>query len=434
MQKETQAGVGKLKYYLDFPSLSFSKKFFKDYFNTLIIIKGFFIASILSLFILLSFFDISYPIINSILAILGFYLLLKEEYRSYFWVGFFIGIFWFYWIAYSLVYYDLTYLIPIEIFFIGVIYGIIFAIIGIFQNPFIRSILLVFLSYLYPFDFNWLILEVTLIESYFGISKIEFLIFLFSISLFIKSDKKFKPLAVIPLIALILFNFYQTPKTPTNNLKIKISKKFIKQEDRWDEKKQDDIIQDSLDEIYKAINEKYDIVILTESAFPLILNESVLVEKLKKLSKEIIIVAGSIFRNEEGYYNANYYFIDGRMEIAKKVFLVPFGEKVPLPQFLTKFINKIFYAGAEDYLKADEFFDIDLKDVLFRNAICFEVTRDELYQNSPDFIIANSNNGWFYPSTEPILQNLLIKFFAKKYNKVIYHSANMGISGVIKAN
>jgi len=269
--------------------------------------------------------------------------------------------------------------------------------------------------------------ELTLLDTYFGITKIEFAIFLLAIILFIKLKKYYKTLSLIPLTALVIFQT-QVPSPLSNPLNIYLSQSKIPQEVRWDEQWIYKIVEFQFTEIDKAIKNKDDIVVLTESAFPLILNnEGLLIQRLKLLSKKITIVLGSIYKADDGYYNANYYFIDGDYQVARKVFLVPFGEEIPFPQFLTDLINEIFYNGANDYKKAESFFDIEIKGVKFRNAICFEATVDELYHDAPDYIIASSNNGWFKPSIEPTLQNLLIRFYAKKYNKIIYHSANMGV-------
>jgi len=113
------------------------------------------------------------------------------------------------------------------------------------------------------------------------------------------------------------------------------------------------------------------------------------------------------------------------------VILVPFGEEIPLPKFFAEIINKIFYNGAEDYKTAKKPVDLKLSTGEFRNAICFEATRDELFVDHPKAMIAISNNAWFTPSIEPTLQKLLLEYFSRKYGTVIYHSANMGISKVI---
>lgn len=374
----------------------------------------------------MSFFGIEIKILNTIFALWGFYAILRANFKTYFWIGVFIGIFWFWWIIVSLIYYDLTFLMPIELFFISITFGIIFAILGLVQNIYIRGLFLLFISYLHPFGLNWFVPELSLIDSYFGVTKLEFLIFLSALICFINLKKWEKIAPVIILVILMLIQ----PKIDSSkfDLKIYLSKTKIPQKLRWEESWLPKIIRFQFEEIDRAIKNQNDIVVLTESSFPLILNnEPQLMDRLKKLSKKIVIVLGSIYQAPDGYYNSTYYFIDGEYKLAKKIFLVPFGEEIPFPKFLTDLINKIFFNGAEDYQRAKNFFDIEIKGVKFRNAICFEVTVDKLYRNSPKYIIATSNNGWFYPSIEPTLQNLLIKFYTKKYDKIVYHSANMGI-------
>jgi apolipoprotein N-acyltransferase len=72
-----------------------------------------------------------------------------------------------------------------------------------------------------------------------------------------------------------------------------------------------------------------------------------------------------------------------------------------------------------------------IKGVKFRNAICYEATREELYTPDAKYLIAMSNNGWFKPSIEPTLQNLLIRFYARKNGSMVFHAANGGGSAVV---
>jgi apolipoprotein N-acyltransferase len=120
------------------------------------------------------------------------------------------------------------------------------------------------------------------------------------------------------------------------------------------------------------------------------------------------------------------------MQIANKVYLVPFGETTNfLPKFLGKYVNKIFFKDAKDYLVAKKptYFTIDNQS--YKNAICYEATVQEMYQDNPKSMIAISNNGWYYPSIMPIIQKNMIQFLAKKYKVVIYHSTNKSKSEVI---
>ncbi|NPA81955.1 MAG: apolipoprotein N-acyltransferase, partial [Epsilonproteobacteria bacterium] len=403
----------------------------RQYFTIIFIIRGFFVACLLSLSIYLSYFGIEIFILNTLLAVAGFYLVLKENRIVLFYTGFFIGIFWFYWIGFSFRYYGFPYLIPLMILFTAFLYGFLFWLIGLSNSPFIRALFITGLSYIHPMGFNWLVLEVTLVNSYIGIKKWQFLAFLMSIAI-ISDAKKYYKLLAIPLIFSALdFSYKSAPKMP--NLKIYLSSPHLSQNIKWNQEYLPKIVNSNLQEIKKAIKKGYDLIILSESIFPLYLDQTPsLLNTLSKLSKDRAIVTGSLSFKDNKPYNSTYYFIDGKLTIADKVILVPFGEEIPLPKFIAKFINKIFFDGASDYATAKKPIDIRIKDYIFRNAICYEATREELYKNNPPYMIAISNNAWFTPSIEPVLQKLLLKYFSKKYNIIIFHSANMGISTIIK--
>ncbi len=388
----------------------------------------------LSLFLYLSHYEllsgVALNIINSISIVLGFYIVLKSDKRVLFWSGFFIGIFWFYWIGFSFRYYDVTMLIPFMTLFVAFGYGVIFWIIGIFQNPLLRALLFGFISYLHPLYFNWFIPEIALIDTFFGIQKWQFVLFLLSIALFITLKSWWKIVAFLLLIVSI--EFKTEDRLELSKQKIYLSNTDLSQDIKWEESYAQESIQNNLNIIYEAITKRYDIVVLNESAFALFLNlEPILLEKLKELSKEITIVTGALYSDGVDSYNSTYYFIDGNVTVANKVILVPFGEEIPLPKFLNRLINDIFYNGAKDYKTADSPTDIEIDGELFRNAICYEATRDELYVDSPKFMIAISNNAWFTPSIEPTLQKYLLRYFSKKYKIVIYHSANSGGTSII---
>ncbi len=388
----------------------------------------------LSIFIYLShyqiFNQIVLNIINSINAILGFYLLLSGEKKRLFWTGGFIGLFWFYWIGFSFRFYDATLIIPLMMIFVSLGYATIFWIIGIFESPFVKALLVLGLSYIHPLNFNWFIPELTMVDSFFGIQKWQFGLFLLSIALFIKLKSWYKLTSLVLLVASINFTAYQ-PLDYSKKI-ISISDTKVEQNIKWEESYRDESIQNNLNIIYSAIKNRYEIIILPESSFALFLNlQPNLLKKLKKLSKEITIITGALYSEEYDSYNSTYYFINGEVKIVHKVYLVPFGEEIPLPSFAKKYINEIFYNGAQDYKTADKPSDIEIDGEVFRNAICYEATRDELFEGNPKFMIAMSNNAWFTPSIEPTLQKYLLRYFSIIHNTVIYHCANKGGTAVI---
>ncbi len=423
-----------LKYFLETPYPSFKLKNLRGYFTLKYIIKGFLGAFGLSLFIYLDYFGIENSfitqIIKSLSALFGFYIALSSKRETLFFFGAFVGLFWFYWIALSFRYYDVAYLIPFMWLFLALGYGLFFWFIALFK-PILRSILLALFSYFHPLNFNWFIPELSLIDTFFSIEKLKFFILLLSISLFVTIRSKYRYLSAL----LLLLSFDLSPKKPLPMPKesIYISSLKTPQKLKWEDSYRDKSIDINLNIIKDAIAKKYDIVILSESAFAMFLNqEPYIMQELKNLSKKIAIVTGGLYFDGEDNYNSTYYIIDGKIQIANKVVLVPFGEEIPLPKFISKFINKIIYNGAEDYIAAKDPIDIKIKDDIFRNAICYEATTDEIFKNNPKFMIAISNNAWFTPSIEPTLQRLLLRYFSRKYHTTIFHSANMGISTLIR--
>ncbi len=409
---------------------SFICQILDTYFTRIYLIKAFVIALSLCAFIYSDYFGYRILLLNSLFALVGFWLLLGEKREVWFWSGFFTGIFWFYWISFSFIYYDLVFMIPLIVVSVALFYALLFWIIGYLgKTIYIQALLLLGISFIEPFGFNWLKIELPLLHSYFKPTTLSLALIFIGIILLKTMPKGYK------LLALPLFIFtcnVNEPKIQPPLLNVALPSMHIPQSQRWDKNYQHEAILLNFKMIEEAIEQGKELIVLPESAFPLYLNrEEFLVDKLLSYSNQIAIITGSLTYENEQFFNSSYFFYDGKMEIAHKIVLVPFGEEVPFPEFLVTFINKLFFDGAKDYAKAKEPYDFKFKEVTLRSAICFEATKDKLYEGNPKHMIAISNNAWFSPSIEQTLQYLLLEFYAKKYNTVIYHSANAGKSGVI---
>lgn len=387
-------------------------------------------ALLFSAFLYLEHFGITIKLLNTIFGLLSLALLLYIPKRAVLTAGFFIGLLWFYWIGYSFKYNginNMETLITVTFMFI---YMLFFGVLALTKSVAIRAVLLFGLSFFEPVDFNWLQLEILFVDSYIGIFKYQFATVLLSLALvnYIKNPYRYAPL----LLLILAFNF-NPPIQKDAPLKIKLVATDIKQDIKWKRDTLHETMQIIYKEIDDAVKNGYDVVVLPESVFPFFMNESPLViEQLKTLSYDIAIVAGSLLRENNLHYNVTYKFENGNFDVAKKMILVPFGEYIPLPKFAEKIVNDIFFAGASDFKTASKPTDFIIKGVKFRNAICYEATRKEIYDEDVDFVIATSNNAWFYPSIEPTLQKLLIRFYARKNGSTIYHSANWRGTGIIK--
>ena len=407
------------------------KKNLDIYFTRIYIIKAFVIALLLSAFIYLSYFEMTFRPLNSLLAMVGFYLLLGENRMVWFWSGLFIGIMWFYWISFSFVYYDLSFMIPFVILGVALTYAILFWIIGrVGHSIYVQLPLLFGVSFIDPFGFNWLKLELTLIDTYFSTTQLSFALFLSGLTLLKALPKWFKILSLLPLLGAL---YHTTPTVKLPQMDVALPVMHIPQSQRWDAKYQQEAIDLNFGLIEDAIAEKKALIIFPESAFPLYLNRAPrLIEALKTYSQQITIVAGSLtYEENQGFFNSSYLFQKGEMQIAHKIILVPFGEEIPFPSFIVDIINQLFFDGAKDYQKAKSPQDFLIDGISFRSAICYEGTNPTLFEGNPKQMIVISNNAWFSPSIEQTLQYLLLRLYANKYQTVIYHSANSGKSGVI---
>jgi len=411
---------------------------------------GFLIALLASVFIYTAYFDISHPFLNTLSGLFSLYLLLGSSTKVWFWSGFFIALLWFWWIGLSFIHYRMIWAIPIVELAIASIYGGIFWMIAkialsiehlAFKNrtellsdsysllPLVlQAFGLLILSYIHPFGFDWLKPELMFVESYLGIEKWQFAIILIALVLV----RWKRNILFLLLLTVTIQTISGSPVEPDRS--IALVTLHIPVEEKWDPKRHAIHFQTVFEHIDHAIEHNKSTVVLPESVFPLYLNRSPeLLQKLQKRAKRINIVTGGLYWDGKTPRNATYVFSsNGKITVINKVILVPFGEANPLPDFLSKWVNRLFYDNAIDYKASGKIIDYTLNGTLYRNAICFEATSERLYEGCPEQMIVLSNNGWFIPSIEPVLQRLLLQYYSKKYGTTIYHSINMSPSYIIR--
>lgn len=414
------------------------KKIFK-YFTTDDILKGLSIAILLSSFIYFSYINLENKIINTIFGLLGLYLLIGEKNKVWFWSGFFIALLWFWWILLSFRFYDMVWAIPIGTFMVLLVYGFIFWFFAFLsgklskttniQISIFHAFFILGFSYIHPFEFDWFKPELIFVDSFIGITKWQFAIVLSAIVLSKISNK-----LIFLFLVIFAYNGFMVNQKNDEIEKIKLVTTDISVDDKWQETHQDTMFKIFFAQIDKAIAQKKKIVVFPESVFPLFLNlEPKLLSMLQQKAKKIDMVIGALYWDKDIPRNSTYVFANNKITVINKVVLVPFGEANPLPEWLGKFINKIFFKdGVLDYVASDVIGDYKLKSKTIRNAICYEATSEKLYIGKPKYMIVLSNNGWFLPSTEPTLQKLLLKYYSKKYGTTIYHSINMSPSYIVR--
>ena len=430
----------------------------RQYFNTLEITRGFLVALAGSLFLYLAHWGVDQPLPHTVFGILFFYLLLPLSPRLWFWTGFFTGLLWFWWIGMSFIHYQMPWAIPFALLFIATIYGTLFwsiaaiaeAVEKFLQNnthsllpaPYslyplpslvLKGLGLLSASYIHPFGFDWYKPELIFVQSLLGIEKWHFALILLAVTL---AHWRRRPLFLL----IVLFVYDPLPQTPqTLPPDTAILTTYTTIEEKWDRTKQPKQYQKLLNEIDKAIAAKNRMIILPESVFPVFLNcNAALFGTLRARAKKIDIITGALYWDGKTPKNSTYIFTrDSRVTVANKVILVPFGERNPLPDFLGKWVNRIFFDDAVDYTADTHITDYTIDGTTYRNAICFEATSEALYTKDPQGsypkrMIVLSNNGWFVPSVEPTLQRLLLQYYSRKYGTTIYHAINMSPSYVIQ--
>ena len=411
-----------------------------SYITSFWLTRGFFIALTASAFLYLAWADWSHPLPNTILALLALWLLLTANRKEWMAGGFFIGIFWFWWIMMSFRFYGFPWAIPIGILLVAAIYALLFWTAALLSewiekqfnlsSVWPKALFLLTASYLHPFGFDWFKPELMLLESYLGIEKWQFGLILLAVSLAITKRNL--------LYLFIVIATYQPQaihtQNPVDTTMIKLVTTHIPIETKWDPRMltmQIDLVKQEIEKTIKESDKK--IIVFPESVLPLFLNREEALQKwFEEKSQSLSIVLGALKWDDGVPRNSTYIFDKGSLQIVDKVVLVPFGESNPLPEWLSKWVNKIFYDGAVDYQASGTIADYTLGGQTYRNAICYEACSETLYEGRPERMIVLSNNGWFIPSIEPTEQRLLLQYYSRKYGTTIYHSINMSPSYIIQ--
>lgn len=369
-------------------------------------------------------------LLGSILALLslGVVLYVPKERRLSF--GFFVGVLWFYWIGLGLRYFDLFFLIPFVVLAIGWFLAIVFYV-GLFCECFVgRFVFLLALSYFTPLGFDWLVPESLLAYSYFGVDKLSFAFVLLALWGVVEL-KKWSKILILPL----LFFAFEVPSSESiaQLPKIKLVQSHIPQDFQWRFAHMSDVFNQYLEvEIPQAIEQGYDVVVLPESALYASVDFENLRERLLVLSQDIVIITGALRMDENQaqakYFNTAYIFSQGRESFVDKVRLVPFGEYIP--PFLLSFAQ-MFVPDIESFTAGDKYEYFEIDGMRFKNAICYEGTSKEFYSDSPQYVMMISNNAWFVPSLEPVLQKNLLKYYARLHKSVIFHASNLSPGAII---
>ena len=153
-------------------------------------------------------------------------------------------------------------------------------------------------------------------------------------------------------------------------------------------------------------------------------------------SHQIIFGVNTLDPKEGKFYNS-MLVVNNNFEIIQsynKRKLVPFGEFLPLENFLNKFGLKKITEGHGSFLKGNNNKNFLINDLNILPLICYEVIFTEFVQNSDsatNLIINISEDGWFGDSIGPDQHFSKSIMRAVENNTFLLRSANKGVSAII---
>jgi apolipoprotein N-acyltransferase len=217
----------------------------------------------------------------------------------------------------------------------------------------------------------------------------------------------------------------------------------IAQEDKWDPAEARRIFTTYIAMSRDAVRRGAELVIWPESATPFPFEENAQGELVRELAREtgVPILFGSdqtVHGSEPRHYNAAFLLRpNGRTAaVYRKIHLVPFGEFVPLSDWLSFFPPLVqTLAGFAPFTPGDSMVMLPVGEHLVSTAICYEVVYPSLVRRAIDggsqLLTTITNDAWYGQSSAPYQHFELAAMRAIEQGRYLARAANTGISGVI---
>ena len=141
---------------------------------------------------------------------------------------------------------------------------------------------------------------------------------------------------------------------------------------------------------------------------------------------------------QPAHYNAAFQLTpDGdTAAVYRKIHLVPFGEFVPMSEWLTIFPPLVqTLAGFAPFKPGDAMVMLPVGDHLTSTAICYEVVYPSLVREAvvagSELLTTITNDAWYGHSSAPFQHFAMASMRAIEHGRYLARAANTGISGVI---
>lgn len=265
--------------------------------------------------------------------------------------------------------------------------------------------------------------------------------------------KEFKPAAGKLLTLLLVFaavygyGSYAINRYASNEdspgLKVSLIQGNISQESKWASIFRTKIKQTYYELTRESAKDDPDLIIWPETAYPDYFTGgdmaafSPLIGLAREVQKPILF--GAVLEQQDRYFNTAVLIPSDLSQpvFYKKIHLVPFGEYLPLRQYLP-FLEK--FVPIEDFDAGDELVIFTTKNsqrepVSFGVLICFEDIIFELSRKlrlkGADFLVNITNDAWFKQTSSPY-QHMQASVFRAVENRVyVLRAANTGITCII---
>lgn len=302
------------------------------------------------------------------------------------------------------------------------------------------------IGYVWLFDVRFA--QMASVFGVYGLSLLAILTALFPALLFAqkisRADKIFIFLITIFLCANLVFaKFYiDDSKIITDaKTKLRLVQANIKQEIKWDEKQkyEDFFRQIDLSDAQNAKDVKA--IIWSETSVPYVIDDNpmLLMNLADAVPQDGVLITGGL--RLEGKKVWNSVFVINKSGVAShydKHRLVPFGEFIPLHQYLSfLFLDKVVdqITGGGSGFSSGEGPQTLITDIFsFSPLICYEAifSGDAVNKNHrPDLLINVTNDAWFGNSSGPYQHFNMAKMRAIEYGLPLIRVANTGISALI---
>ncbi len=243
--------------------------------------------------------------------------------------------------------------------------------------------------------------------------------------------------------SLIGYGFLQlrVEDQPVRSIRVSVLQGNIPQSVKWEPEARDKILQiySKLSEL--AVLDRPDLIVWPEAAFPGYFNRDYYAEGIRDEVKRhgISTVIGSPHWDEQGRILNSAYWLNPQGEIQNrydKIYLVPFGEYVPLKMIFGWLEPLAESLGVGDF-SAGNTYTVFTSSAIppFAVLICFEDVFPRLarrfVKEGARMLTVITNDAWFGPTTAPY-QHLQASIFRAVENGVpVVRAANTGISAFI---